>query len=181
MSNKFTIARIYAKSIFDIATEQNNIDQWKAIIKSLAKISQNNMIQSLCCNLLNPKKLAEIFISTYQDYQKEKLNPFICCFIYILAENNRILLFPEIFKIFNDLHHAYMQTIQIEIISARALNSSQLKRITKIMTHRLSKTINIVCHTNKNILAGIIIRIGDIIIDGSLKNRISRLNNVLQI
>lgn len=181
MSNRFTIARIYAKAIFDVAIEQNNIDQWKLIIEIFSKISQNNNIRSLCSSLINPKKLSKILISIYQDYQKNKLNLFARRFIYIITKNRRILLFPIIFKIFNNLHDIYLESVQIEIISARELNNNQLKKITEIMTHRLSKTINIVCHINTNILAGIIIRIGDTVIDGSLRNRISRLNNILQI
>lgn len=181
MSNNFTIARVYAKAIFDIAIEQNNIKQWQSIIKIFSKISQTDKIRSLCNSLINPKKLSEILILIYQDYQKEKLNLFSCHFIYIISKNKRVLLFPIIFKIFNDLNDIYIRSIQIEIISARQLNTNQLKKITEIMTHRLSKTINIICHINKNIIAGIIIRIGDTIIDGSLKNRILRLNNILQV
>lgn len=180
MPNNFTIARIYAKSIFDISVKQNNIDQWKSIIKTFSKISQNNIIRSLCCNLLNSKTLSDILISIYQDIQQESLHPIACRFIHVITQNNRVLLFPIIFKIFNDLHHIYKKSAYIEIISARELNINQLKKITEIMTHRLSKTINIVCHINTDIFAGIIIRIGDTIIDGSLKGRILRLNKILQ-
>lgn len=180
MSNKFTIANIYAKSIFDISVKQNNINQWKSTIEIFSKISQNNSVQSLCCNLLNPKKLSDILISIYQDIKQEQLNPIACRLIHIITKNNRVLLFPIILKIFNNLHHIHKKSIQIEIISARELNINQLKKITEIMTHRLSKTINITCHINTDIFAGIIIRIGDTIIDGSLKGRISRLNKLLQ-
>lgn len=180
MSTKFTIARVYAKAIFDIAIDQNNINEWKSIIKFFSKISQNHQIQSLCCNVLNPHKLSEILIAIYHDCRTEQLNPFAQRFIYIVSKNNRISLFPTIFEIFNNLHYVYMKSIQIEVISARELNKNQLKKITEIMMHRLSKTINIICHIDKNILAGIMIRIGDTIIDGSLKGRISRLNNILQ-
>lgn len=180
MNQYVTIARIYAKAILDLSIEFNNVDQWISILESFSKISQNVLLRSLCFNELNTEKLAKILESIFEDLNKIKLTSFGRNFIYIVVKNKRVLLLPKIFEEFNNLYNFYMKSIIIDVISARQLSNNQLKKITEIMTHRLSKKVQIKCSINTNILAGIIIKIKDIIIDGSLVGRISRLHNILQ-
>lgn len=180
MSGQFTIARVYAKAIFDLSVKQNKINQWASMLEVFSKITENTLLQSLCFSIRDTKKLSEILIVLFEDYSKNKLDLFGGNFIYIIVKNKRTLLLPIIFKEFNNLYNDYMRFIIIEVISARKLNDNQLRTIVEIMTDRLSKTVKIVCRINKNILAGIIIKIGNTIIDGSLTGRILRLGNILR-
>lgn len=180
MFNKHTIAHVYAKAIFDIAIQYNNINQWGSMLDLFSKISQDVLIQSLCFDTVNKKKLLEILIVLFEDVNKKKLDLFGRNFVFIVVKNKRVLLFPIIFEKYNNLYDNYIQSVTIEVISARKLSDSQLKKITEIMTHRLSKKIKLVCYINESILAGIVIKIKDTIIDGSLIGRVSRLHNFLQ-
>lgn len=180
MLKEFTVARVYAKAIFEIASEYNTVNQWKEFLNLFSKISQNTLIKSLCFSALNVKKLSTILIALFEDYNQKKIDFFNCNFIYIIVKNNRVLLLPEILEEFNKFHNNYIKSLTIEVISAYKLSENQLKKINEIMTHRLSRKIQIICHINKKILSGIIIKIGDTIIDGSLKRRLSRLHNFLQ-
>lgn len=181
MSNKFSIARIYAKAIFNIAIEQNNIRQWSLNLELFSKISQNTFLQPLCNNVSNTKKILKIFVILFEDYNKKKMDPIGKNFIYIIVKNHRTLLLPIIFEEFKNLYNNYIQSVIIKVFSAKTLHNSQLKKIAEIMRHRLSKKeVKIICHINKDILAGIIIKIKDTIIDGSLKGRILRLQKILQ-
>lgn len=180
MSTKFTIAHIYAKAVFNVSIQHNTIGKWLLTLELLSNMIQNFMLQSLCHNILDKKKLSNFWITLFADYSKYQLDQFEQNFIYIIIKNKRILLLPIIFQKFNDLYNNYINSTLIEITSARKLSDTQLQQINEIMTHRLSKTVKIVCHINTNILAGIIIKIGDTIIDGSLTGRILRLRKVLQ-
>lgn len=181
MFNQFTIARVYAKAVFDLSIQHNNLNQWKSTLELFSKIAHNTLLQPLCHNIIDTKKLSEIIITLFEDCNNKTIDLLSRNFIYIVVKNRRVLLLPIIFKEFNNLYNNYMKIITIEVISAHKLNNNQLKKIAEIMRYRLSKTITIVPHIDKNILAGIIIKIEDTIIDGSLMGRILRLNSVLQI
>lgn len=180
MSSILVVARTYAQAIFDLAVEKKNISQWKAVLNLFSRVSANELIQSLFCRCLEPKRLSDIFIAVCEDYQKKQVDIFTKNIIYIMAENNRLSLLPIVFKEFTCLSSMYVCAIEIEIISAWPLKNEQLKKISDIMSKRLSKRVNIVHKIEKYILSGIIIRVGDTVIDGSMRGRISRLNHVLQ-
>ncbi|WP_159714987.1 F0F1 ATP synthase subunit delta [Blochmannia endosymbiont of Camponotus nipponensis] len=180
MSSVFVVARIYAQAIFDIAVEQRNISEWELVLNLFSKISKNDLVHSLFFRCLESKRLSDIFIAICEDYQQKSID--ICSknIIYIMAENNRLWLLPIVFKEFTHIHTMYMRTVEIEVVSAWPLCSKQLNKITTMMTKRLSKKVNLVSKINKDILAGIVIRIDDIVIDGSMRGRILRLNRILQ-
>lgn len=180
MFSKFNIAYIYAKAVFDLSMEYKNTSQWRWVLELFAKISQDNIIQSLCLNFLGVKKLSYFLIMVFEDYSKKKLDIFGRNFIQIIVKNNRIYLLSAVFEEFNKLYNDHINYTVIEIISARKLNNNQLKKITEIMVHRLSKQVKVVCRIDHTILAGFIIKIGNTIIDGSLTGKILRLRNILQ-
>ncbi|URJ28689.1 F0F1 ATP synthase subunit delta [Blochmannia endosymbiont of Camponotus sp. C-046] len=180
MSSMFVVARTYAQAIFDIAVEQKDISKWESVLDLFSKISVNRLVQSLFVRCLEPKRLSDIFITICEDYQKKQIDVFGRNIIYIMAENHRLLLLPIVCKEFTYLCAMYARTVEIEIVSAWPLKYRQLKKITDIMSKRLSKTVNVVHKVNKDILAGLIIRVGDTVIDGNIRGRILRLNNILQ-
>ncbi|MDR8320564.1 ATP synthase F1 subunit delta, partial [Acinetobacter baumannii] len=68
----------------------------------------------------------------------------------------------------------------VEVISANQLSDEQLARIVSAMEKRLSRKVNLNCKIDKSVMAGIIIRAGDMVIDGSVRGRLERLADVLQ-
>ncbi|ADV33419.1 ATP synthase subunit delta [Candidatus Blochmanniella vafra str. BVAF] len=173
-----TIAYVYAKAVFSLATEQNNIIYWKTLLELFSKVSQNFVIKSLCYRLLSSQQIFEIFINICECY--EKLDFFSKNFVRIVSENNRVLLFPVILEQFNSLNDIYMNVIAVKVISATKLHIAQIQKISTCMTNYLSKMVKIECSICPNIIGGIIIRIEDVVIDGSVKGRILRLRDVLQ-
>ncbi|URJ29783.1 F0F1 ATP synthase subunit delta [Blochmannia endosymbiont of Camponotus sp.] len=180
MSSEVVIAHTYAVAIFNVAVAYKNIIKWESILNLFSKISQHSLVKSLFFRYLESKKLSNIFITICEDYQKKKIDNFSKNIIYIMAENNRLPLLPIVFKEFVNICAIHMGTIEIEIISVSPLDCRQLKKISDVMTRRLSKKVNLVHKIDKGMLAGVVIRVGDTIIDGSIRGRILRLNHILQ-
>ncbi|URJ31317.1 F0F1 ATP synthase subunit delta [Blochmannia endosymbiont of Camponotus sp.] len=180
MSSEVVIAHTYAVAIFNVAVAYKNIIKWESILNLFSKISQHSLVKSLFFRYLESKKLSNIFIAICEDYQKKKIDNFSKNIIYIMAENNRLPLLPIVFKEFVNICAIHMGTIEIEIISVSPLDCRQLNKISDVMTRRLSKKVNLVHKIDKGMLAGVVIRVGDTIIDGSIRGRILRLNHILQ-
>ena len=64
--------------------------------------------------------------------------------------------------------------------SATALSEEQLSKISAAMEKRLSRKVKLNCKIDKSVMAGVIIRSGDMVIDGSVRGRLERLADVLQ-
>ncbi|MEI4220387.1 MAG: F0F1 ATP synthase subunit delta [Candidatus Dasytiphilus stammeri] len=170
-----TIARPYAIAAFEFATIQDKINKWQHMLALSAEISRNTNITELLYGVLAPKILYKIFISLCgNNIEKEFKN-----FIRIMAENNRIQLLPVVLKIFKQLRLEYQQITYLEVITATPMNYEQLTVIKKILEERLVRKVKINLRINKFILAGIIIRMGNTVIDGSLRSRLRRLEEFL--
>ncbi|WWO96337.1 MAG: F0F1 ATP synthase subunit delta [Candidatus Dasytiphilus stammeri] len=170
-----TIARPYAIAAFEFATIKDKINKWQHMLSLSAEISRNRNITQLLYGVLAPKILYKIFITLCgNNIEKEFKN-----FIRIMAENNRIQLLPVVLKIFKQLRLEYQQITYLEVITATPINSEQLTAIKKIIEEKLVLKVRINLRINKFILAGIIIRMGNTVIDGSLRSRLSRLEEFL--
>lgn len=71
-------------------------------------------------------------------------------------------------------------TVDVEVTSAIELTKQQLANISAAMEKRLSRKVKLNCKIDKSVIAGMIIRAGDLVIDGSVRGRLERLTDVLQ-
>lgn len=180
--NILTIARVYAKAAFDLSIEKNTVEEWRLILEFFAKISTYDLVRSLLFKYLAPKKMANVFIAVCEDIKKQKMDVLFKNFIFIMSEKNRLLLLPVVFDEFNVLYFLYYKCIiKVKVISVWPLNADQNDRIAAMISKRFGRMVNITNIVDRNILAGILIQVGDMIIDGSMRGRILRLkDHILQ-
>jgi len=176
MSEWTTIARPYAKAAFDYAVENKTIAQWQEMLVFAAEVSKNETVKSLLTGSIAAEKLADIFngvCGEQLDQQGQNL-------VMILAENRRLQAFPEISVMFNQLKAEYDKEIDVDIISAVKLNKKQQTDIGKSLEKRLARKVKLNCSVDPELIAGVLIKAGDTVIDGSLRSKLNRLSDALQ-
>ena len=97
-----------------------------------------------------------------------------------MAENGRLTALPAVLEQFIQLRDAHEATAEVDVISASTLSDSQLTKISAAMEKRLSRKVKLNCKIDKSVMAGVVIRAGDLVIDGSVRGRLERLADVLQ-
>ncbi|WMY95002.1 MAG: F0F1 ATP synthase subunit delta [Arsenophonus sp.] len=171
-----TIARPYSKAIFDIALKYQLLNEYQNILTFIVEIINKKEINKLINSTIAHKKIATILISICDSI----LNKYIRNLIYIMAENNRLGVLPEVLKQFILLRNFLDRKINVDITSAYELNEKQKTKISKIIKNKFSCQANLNYIFDEYLIGGLIIKIGDLVIDGSVRNRIERLNNALQ-
>ncbi|MXP67616.1 F0F1 ATP synthase subunit delta [Pantoea sp. Aalb] len=174
MSELITIARPYAKAAFDFAVEHKKIEHWQAMLEFAVKVVGNERILNLSY-ALSPNSLSSFFNEVCDVH----LDQYAKNLIKIMAENNRLIALPFVLAQFIKLRDRHEMTMYVDVISASTLDHSQLTSIRIAMENRLSRKIELNCKINKSVIAGIIIRAGDLVIDGSIRGRLDRLANFL--
>jgi F-type H+-transporting ATPase subunit delta len=176
MSEWTTIARPYAKAAFDHAVENKTIAQWQEMLVFAAEVTKNETVKSLLTGSVAAEKLAEIFngvCGEQLDLQGQNL-------IKILAENRRLQALPEISVMFNQLKADYDKEIDVDITSAVKLNKKQQTDLGKSLEKRLARKVKLNCSVDPELIAGVLIKAGDTVIDGSLRSKLNRLSDALQ-
>lgn len=176
MSEFVTVARPYAKAAFDFAVEHQSVDRWQSMLAFAAEVSQNAQMAEIISGALAPETLAESFIAIcgdQMDVHGQNL-------IRVMAQNGRLEALPDVLEQFIALRAAEESTAEVEVTSASELNDAQLQKISAAMEKRLSRKVKLNCKIDKSVMAGVIIRSGDMVIDGSVRGRLERLTDVLQ-
>ncbi len=176
MSDLITVARPYAKAAFDFAVEHQSIDRWQTMLAFAAEVARNEQMAEVLSGALAPEALSASFNAVCGDQLDEHAQNLI----KVMAENGRLTALPDVLEQFIQLRDAYEATAEVDVISASALSDSQLTKISTAMEKRLSRKVKLNCKIDKSVLAGVVIRAGDLVIDGSVRGRLDRLADVLQ-
>ncbi|WP_407331794.1 F0F1 ATP synthase subunit delta [Enterovibrio sp. 27052020O] len=176
MSELTTIARPYAKAAFDLAVEKSELDQWSEMLTFAAEVARNETIDDYIGGMHSAEKLTEIFISVCG----EQLNELGQNLIKVMAENGRLTALPEVCIQFLALRQDYEKQIDVDVFSAIALDEAQLDAISSKLEARLERKVKLNCSVDETLVAGVVIRAGDLVIDNSVSGRIRRLSDALQ-
>ncbi|WP_216782406.1 F0F1 ATP synthase subunit delta [Candidatus Profftia tarda] len=176
MSALITVARPYARAAFNFAVEHQNLNSWQQMLFFCSEVTREKNVAHILARTLTTGKLSDFFIKLCGD----QLDKFGHNFIKIMSEQRRLMLLPEVFRQFNILRDVFEDTIKIEVISVSTLSAKQISKIKEAMERRLSSRVKINCKIDESIIAGVIIRIGDLVIDGSIRNRLQLLADYLQ-
>lgn len=176
MSEFITVARPYAKAAFDFAVENQSVERWQQMLAFTAVVTRNEQMAELLSGAVAPETLSNTFIAVCGDELDEHGQNFI----RVMAENGRLLVLPAVLQQFIELRAALESTVEVDVLSSSALSDTQQTKIVAAMEKRLSRKVKLNCKIDKSVLAGVIIRAGDLVIDGSVRGRLERLADVLQ-
>jgi F-type H+-transporting ATPase subunit delta len=100
-------------------------------------------------------------------------------FLHLLAQNKRLALLPSIAELFLELKANQEKTIAVSISSAFELEASIQNKLTEALTAKLQREVKVNTNIDQTLLGGVVIRAGDIVIDGSIKGRLAKLAEAL--
>jgi len=176
MSELTTVARPYAKAAFDFAVEKQTVAQWQEMLVFAGAVAQDASIKEILKGAYSASKLAEIFIGVCGEQIDENGQNLI----RVLAENKRLSALPDVATLFNQYKAEFDKEIEVDVTSAIKLSKTQQTSISAALEKRLSRKVNLICNVDKAIVAGLIIKAGDTVIDGSIQTKLNRLADALQ-
>lgn len=176
MSEAITTARPYAQAAFEEAQKLNALKAWSEMLLALAEAVRHAEVRAA---VSNPKVsraqlsgLMESLLGTAASAQQRN-------FVRILAENQRLLVLPEIAAIFETLKAEAEKTVNVVVESAFELSAGQQEKIVSSLKKRLGREIKLACNVKKDLLGGVVIRAGDKVIDGSARTRLGEMATAL--
>ena len=170
MSELTTIARPYAKAAFDFAIEQSAVEKWTEMLGFAAAVAEDETVKAYLSSSLSAQKLADTVISICG----EQLDQYGQNLIRLMAENKRLSAIPTVFEEFKH----YVEEHQA---IAQPLNATQIEKIAAAMEKRLARKVKLNCNVDSSLIAGVVIRTEDFVIDGSSRGQLARLANELQL
>ena len=181
MSDFETIARPYAKAIFELASEEGSLQSWLDRLTTAAAIADDAGMQTMFdMPSMLPSEHVELFLSVYAGINgAEKVSDEFKNFIGLLAENGRLPALSAITAGYEILKQEADGKVEVQVTSAQALTEKQKDDIAKSLAKKLGKEVSITSEVDETLIAGAIIRAGDLVIDGSVLARLDKLSTAL--
>jgi F-type H+-transporting ATPase subunit delta len=176
MAERATIARPYAKAAFEYAHSAGALAAWSEGLKAAAEIVADARVAEL---VANPRWTAAGLAEFIGGVAGTRLDAAMRNFVAVLAENRRLPLLPEIAAHFEALRARIENTVDVEVVSAVALDGAQAEKLRLALDKRLKRRVRMQNRVDPALLGGAVIRAGDLVIDGSLKGRLERLGTEL--
>ena len=177
MSEYTTIARPYAKAAFDFSVEHKQLDQWQEMLSFATAVIDDETVQGYLTSSLSSSKLAEMVIAICGD----QLDQYGQNFIRLMAENRRLQVLPTVLELFGAYVDEYKSTVEVNVSSAYPLSDEQKQKISVAMERKLARKVKLNCSVDSTLIAGVIIRTDEFVIDGSSRGQLARLANELQL
>lgn len=162
----------YAIALYELCEEQN-ID----IFSTLEMIN----------NIFLDKEILNIFSSPLISFDEKKSiiekldikDEILNNFMLLLIQKGRIIYFDEIFKEFKSMYYKKHNMLDITINSAMQIDEKTIDMLIETLTKKYNKKIVYTINIDKNLIGGISINVQDKLIDGSIKSRLEKLEQIL--
>jgi F-type H+-transporting ATPase subunit delta len=176
MAELTTIARPYAQAVFKLAKEQSKIPQWSEFLKFLGAVAADVNMKRL---LQNPKIESSRLVSFVLDLCGDKATPTTSNLVKLLAENKRLTLVPEISVLYEQYRSEAESTVRAQMYSAFPVTDAQRQSVIAGLEKRLARKVELECVTDVTLMGGVVIRAGDLVIDGSVRGKLTRMVTAL--
>jgi F-type H+-transporting ATPase subunit delta len=166
------IAQVYARALFEVAVEQDSLDEIHEQLNAFADAMHEN------------RELTRFFFSPYFSVEEKKdglkrtvtdADPAFANFLQALIERHRM---PVIFRIRNDFEVLWddaRKLLPVRITSAVTLDADTVKQLGDRIGQQTGKQTEISTDVDPDILGGVVLRVGNVILDASIKNRLEQL------
>lgn len=174
MSQAFSLARPYARAAFALARERGDLGGWSRALTVAAQLSADPRVAALVDHpSLAPADAAGL-VAPPGDLDAGFLQ-----FLAVLAENRRAVLLPEIAALFEELRAEAQKIVRARITSAQPLDDAELAKLRESLRARFGRDVEIEAAVDPALIGGAVIDAGDVVIDGSVRSRLARLETAL--
>jgi F-type H+-transporting ATPase subunit delta len=166
------IAEVYARSLFEVAKEHDELDEVHEQLGEFADVLAEN------------RQLQVFFFSPYFSSEEKKDNvpkvieggnEHFVRFLQVLAEKHRLPVLFRIRREFDDLWRKEQHLLEVSVTSAVALDEETVKGIGQKIEEQTGQRVELSSAVDPELIGGIVIRVGNKILDASVRNRLERL------
>lgn len=182
MADTSTIARPYAKALFDLANGERKLAAWSDALRAAATVvADAGANRALANPAFDDGARATLVGSIVSAIKGGELlaTPEGKNLLKLLAENDRLTVLPEIAAQFDLLKADAENRVNVTVTSATPIDKALAEQIKRSLEQRLKRAVELTLNVDASLIGGAIIQADDMVIDGSVRTRLQRLTEAL--
>ena len=170
----------YAIALYELAKENSELKQAEDDVRSLKKLLVESAdFKEMILNPIITKEDKKNVISIMAD--KNNFSKILKRFLSFLAVKNRLFFLDKILESFLNLTSRYKGELKAKLISSKELSLEEKASIQKELSADFKTSLNISYEHNPNLIGGLTIQVGSIMVDTSIKTKLEKLEkNMLE-
>ncbi|MCS6950249.1 MAG: ATP synthase F1 subunit delta [bacterium] len=171
------MARRYARALFNAAVQQQMVEEvGNSFRELLHTLEEQPALRQL---LLNPLMARERKQQLVQQALAGKVHPLLVSLLNVMIRKRRENVLEEVFHEYGKLYDEHLGILRVQAISARPIDELQERALVRSLEQRTGKTVVLDKQVDPSLIGGIVVRIGDTVIDGSVHGQLQRLRHYL--
>lgn len=171
------VARRYADALFSLAQEKNQVDAVEADLALIASAIRDS--RELRALVENQDYSPSTKLSLLKKIFDGKVSPLTQNFIGVVVTKRREAFFPSIYASFVELANQARGVVEVEVRSAAPLGDEQISALEGKLGARLGKRLRLTTRVDESLIGGLVVKVGDTLMDGSVRTRLGRLRERL--
>ena len=163
----------YAQAIFELAVENGQVDQWANDLGLASQVLQDPEFRAF---LEHAEVPLEQKISAVAAVLAD-VHPLVRNLIDLMVTKGLVGLASELHSSYNELLDIHRGRQRIQVTSAVPLDDAETARVTSFVANLTGKEVVVTTQVDEAIMGGIVIQIGDRLLDGSTRSRLEALRN----
>lgn len=176
MAELITLARPYARAAFETARAEDALQQWSEMLALAAQAASDpDMRRLLASPTVSDKQKADLMIGLYDGNLPQSGSNFIT----LLSENQRLALLPHIRTLFETARADLERTVDIQVSAPYELTEEQQQKLAQALSKRLERKVSLATTVDKSLIGGVVVRTGDMVIDASVRGKLTKMAEAL--
>lgn len=168
---------VYAKGLYSLAAEEGLC---KPILDEMALLDQSFSAEPMFLRLLSaPNVSVQERCKVLDDSFRGKIQPYLLNFLKILTEKGYIRHYPDCYKSFRNQYNQDNGVLPVRAVTAVALNTVQLQKLTDKMQSLTGKTVELENVVDPHVMGGVRLDYDGKRVDGTVRNRLDSIRDLL--
>ena len=175
MANRLSGQR-YAQAIFELALENQQLEQWDQDLRLAADVLRDDEFALFLGHADGPQ---ERKISAIASVLSEA-HPLVQNMVSLLVSRGGVAAMRDVQEGYSQLLDDHLGRQRAEVTTAVPLEAEELERVTEFVGQLVGREVVISAHVDENILGGLIVQIGDQLLDGSTATGLERMRQIVR-
>lgn len=167
----------YALALYQVAEQKGKVEEYLNNLREICNLIYNNkdFYEVIKHPQISTKKKKKMFINIF----KGKIDEELLSFLLILIEKDRILYIKEKLNEMEKIHLERNNTLMAIVRTAVPLKEEEASLLKEKLEDKYDKKIEMTTEVDKNLLGGVYVRVGNDVIDGTIKSELDEMKNIM--
>lgn len=176
MARLKSAARRYAEAAFQVAVGDDTLDAWRKDLDTAAAVVGQERIGRA---LANPAIPLETRIATAEATFGQLVGPKVMNLLRLMLRRGRIQELPRLAAEFSRLDDERQGIARASVTSTLPLEPDEVSALKERLASSTDRRVELDLNVDPELLGGLVVRLGDLLVDGSVRSRLERLRNRL--